>query len=358
MRARVHEQAGENPSTSTEILPAEGPAAASRRDGDGTATAHRTHIARRTTRITAPIAETHRALKESWIGDYHVLAPLARGGTAGVYLAEHGATGERVALKVLDPFFCDNPELARQLLAERAISERVHHAGLLEVRLAERSAAGVPYLVMEYLEGESLEALAAGGPLADGAIVVIAAQLASALGALHAAGFVHCDVKPSNVVVLGGPACGPWPRVKLIDFGVARRLDEPPPEGLALAGTPAYMAPEQWRCEPRPASDVYSLGCMLHELLTGRPVFSGGLSQLMASHRHRQPARPSEHRPDLPPVLERMIVRSLAKDPALRPSTAELEAELSRMPCASGAARRRAVRGSRPSPGLAITAVG
>jgi len=290
----------------------------------------------RRARITAPLAVTSRAPKQSRLGGYHVIAQLARGGTAGVYLAEHAVTGERVALKVLDPFFCDNAELVQRLLAERAISERVCHAGLLDVRLAGRSAGGVPYLVMEYLEGESLEALALRGALdRDAVIAAIAAQLAAALGALHAAGFVHCDVKPANVLVLGGPAGGGWPRIKLIDFGVARRLDEPLPAEPAIAGTPAYMAPEQWRGRPEPASDVYSLGCLLYELLAGQPVFSGPPPYLMAVHRHQLPVRPSVHRPDLAPELERVIVRALAKDPALRPSTAELEAELMRAACAS-----------------------
>jgi eukaryotic-like serine/threonine-protein kinase len=270
-------------------------------------------------------------MDEHRLGSYRVIAPLAQGGTAGVFLAEHGVTRERVALKVLDPYFLDNADLARRLLAERSISERVSHAGLLEVRRADRSTDGVPYIVMEYLEGESVAELAARGALELDAILAIAAQLAAALGALHAAGFAHCDVKPANVFVLGRPGRGAWPRVKLIDFGVARRLDAAPSGDASIAGTPAYMAPEQWRRAPRAASDVYSLGCLLYELCTGRPVFVGALPQLMASHRYRQPVRPSELRPDLPPELEGLILRALAKDPAQRPTAAELEAELYRL---------------------------
>jgi serine/threonine protein kinase len=309
-------------------------------------------IQRRSSQITAPItvvgeaeepasrsrpahAHPRRAPAESRIGSYRVLAPLARGGTAGVYLAEHADTGEVVALKVLDPFFCDSSEIARRLLAERAISERVRHAGLLDVRLAGRSAGGVPFLVMEYLVGETLEARAGRVALELEEIVAIAAQVACALGALHAAGFVHCDVKPANILVLDEAAAGGGPRIKLIDYGVAHRLDEAAPRELSIAGTPTYMAPEQWRGEPGPASDVYSLGCMLYELATGGPVFSGALPQLMHAHRHRVPPCPSEQRPDLPPELARVISRALAKDPAQRPGTAELEAALWRSLCAS-----------------------
>ena len=274
------------------------------------------------------MAEAHRA-EEDRLGDYRLLAPLARGGTAGVFLAEHGATGELVALKVLDPVLCDNAQLVRRLLAERAISERVRHAGLLDVQHAGRTDAGVPYLVMEYLEGETLEALLEHNALDCDAMVAVAAQVAAALGALHAAGFAHCDIKPSNVFVLSRPGRDGRPQIKLIDFGVARRVDEPAPD-TAIAGTPAYMAPEQWRGQPGPASDIYSLGCMLYEMVTGRAVFSGSLPYLMASHRHRRPAPPSAHRADLAPELEQVILRALAKDPAQRPSAAELEAALYR----------------------------
>jgi serine/threonine protein kinase len=257
-------------------------------------------------------------------GNYEVVAPLASGGMGGVYLASHVTNGERVALKVLDPLFANHDEIVTRLYAERAVSSLASHPGLVDIRSAATSLDDIPYLVMEYLEGETLAAVAGRGPLELGAIASIGAQVAGALAALHEAGVVHCDVKPENVFVLSGTSWCGGPRVKVIDFGVSRRVDEPPPEDASIAGTPAYMAPEQWRGRPSPASDVYALGCVLFELLTGEPPFAGSLPQLMVAHLEQRPARPAWLRSGTPIELERLVLRALAKDPDLRPTMTEL----------------------------------
>ena len=139
-------------------------------------------------------------------GEYEVLSPLARGGMGGVFLAAHVETGERVALKVLDPQFANHAEIKRRLVAEHRLASSVRHPGLLEIRDARTSPDGLPYLVMEYLAGETLAAVADRWPLEPAQIVAICAQIASALAALHEAGIMHCDVKPENVFVMdGGP---------------------------------------------------------------------------------------------------------------------------------------------------------
>ncbi len=263
-------------------------------------------------------------------GKYEVVAPVASGGMGGVYLAAHVDTGARVALKVLDPQFANHAEVVKRLFSECTIASKARHPGLVDIQAAARNHDGQPYLVMEYLEGETLATIMEREPgrLEVRSIIGLGAQIAAALGALHAAGVVHCDVKPENVFVLHDRAWGTLPQVKVIDFGVSRLADEPPPDDASIAGTPCYMAPEQWRGLPEIASDVYSLGCVLYELLVGEAPFDGSLPQLMVAHIEQRPARPSWLRAGVPVELERLILRALAKDPALRPSMAELATEL------------------------------
>jgi eukaryotic-like serine/threonine-protein kinase len=261
-------------------------------------------------------------------GDYELIAPLATGGMGGVYLASHSTTGERVALKVLDPLFANHAEVVTRLYSERSISVRATHPGLVQIRAAARTSDGVPYLVMEYLAGRTLAAIVDQAPLDIITIIGLGAQIAAALAALHEAGIIHCDVKPENLFVLDARAWGTLPQVKVIDFGVSRRVDEPVGDDASIAGTPAYMAPEQWQGKPQTASDVYALGCVLYELVTGETPFDGSLPQLMLAHLEQRPARPTWLRAGLPVDLERLILRSLAKDPSLRPTMRELADEL------------------------------
>jgi serine/threonine-protein kinase len=263
---------------------------------------------------------------------YELVAPIARGGMGGVYLATDLPTGDRVAIKVLDPHYAKHDDIVARLFAERTIAQRVAHPSLLSVRAAARASTdGVPYLVMEYLDGENLGALADRGRLEIDAIVAIGAQIADGLAALHDAGIVHCDIKPDNVFVLYEQWLGRWPRVKVIDFGVSRFVEELPLDSNAIAGTPSCMPPEQWRGAPTPKSDVYALGCLLFELVTGDTVFHGTLPQLMVAHTSQHPPRPSWLRHEVPAALERLILRALAKDPGMRPTTKDIAEELARL---------------------------
>jgi serine/threonine protein kinase len=152
---------------------------------------------------------------------------------------------------------------------------------------------------------------------------------------------IHCDVKHDNLFVLDEHVHG-WPRVKVIDFGVSRLVDEPPRDDPSVAGTPTCIAPEQWRGKPSTASDVYALGCLLYELTTGHPPFDGPLPELIAAHMNRRPARPSWVR-RMPIALERLILRSLGKHPADRPAMRDVAAELTALTDESASYARAAV---------------
>ncbi|CAN5170083.1 hypothetical protein BH11MYX1_BH11MYX1_50240 [soil metagenome] len=258
-------------------------------------------------------------------GDYEVVAPLASGGMGGVFLARHRTTGARVALKVLDPMFADHAEVVERLYAEREVSARASHPGLVEIREASRSSDDVPFLVMEYLEGETLSSIIERGTIDLETIVNLSVQIASALAAMHDAGITHCDVKPDNLFVLDDGT------VKVIDFGVSRLAEEPPLDDSSVAGTPAYMAPEQWRGKPEHATDVYSLGCVMYELLTGNVPFDGSLPELMVAHLDQRPGRISWLRNAVPVELERLVMRALAKAPGLRPPMSAMAMALDRL---------------------------
>jgi eukaryotic-like serine/threonine-protein kinase len=286
--------------------------------------------------VVLPLAPP--AHRPSQFGDHDILAPLARGGMGGVYLAVHAWTGERVALKVLDLQYAGHAEIVERLQAEYALASRIRHPGIVDIRGSFWTDDQVPYLVMEYLAGETLGAIADRGPLELPSIISICAQAAAALAALHEVGVIHCDVKHDNLFVLDEHAGG-WPRVKVIDFGVSRLIDEPLRDEPSVAGTPWCIAPEQWRGQPCPASDVYALGCVLYDLTTGHPPFDGSLPELMTAHLERRPSRPSWVRP-MPIELERLILRSLAKHPADRPAMHDVAAALGEL--ADQVAERRA----------------
>jgi eukaryotic-like serine/threonine-protein kinase len=236
---------------------------------------------------------------------------------ASVYLGRDGQLERRVAVKLLAASVGRDDELRRRFARESRLAARLSHPNVVAVFDAGEDA-GRPYIVMEYVEGETLaDVLRRRGALPTEEAAEIAAQVAAGLAHAHAQGLVHRDVKPQNLLVSGDG------RVKIADFGVARSddLSKLTQAGTVL-GTAAYLSPEQAAgSEVGPASDVYSLGVVLYELLTGRtPYRFDSLADLGA------PRKP----PPPPPALADVVARCLAADPSERPSAAEVERELLR----------------------------
>ncbi|MDI1480661.1 serine/threonine-protein kinase [Polyangium sp. y55x31] len=261
-------------------------------------------------------------------GRFEIELRAGAGGMGAVYRAHDRKTGSPVALKVIHQPASDATR--RFDVEARALAE-LSHPHVVRYVTHGLSEAGFPYLVMEWLEGEDLAARLARGPLTLEECLLLARRVAAGLGAAHARGIVHRDVKPTNLVLVGRAIEG----VKLVDFGLAqlgatsRKLTR---SGVIL-GTPGYMAPEQASGDGAPLdarADVFSLGAVLYECLTGRPPFQAdNLMALFAKLLLEEAPRLAEARPDLPPRLDVLMARLLAKDPTSRPANgAALEAEL------------------------------
>ncbi len=260
---------------------------------------------------------------------YEIVRLVGKGGMGEVYEARESSTGSRVAIKTVLPRLLGNPKIISRFERESALSRRISHPGVLrihevlDVPREEDSSETVPCMVMELLEGETLADRLVDGRLLDpDEARPIACQMAAALTAAHRAGVVHRDLKPDNVFLVPGPEGA---RVVLTDFGVARRStevakDETLTASNVLLGTPDYMAPEQLELQDAtPASDIYTLGLVMFEMLTGEPPFLADTALKTVFKRvQEEPPSPREHLPDLDPRWEEVILRCLARDPDAR----------------------------------------
>jgi hypothetical protein len=266
------------------------------------------------------------ALAQPLAGRFAIEREVGRGGVGIVYRARDEVTGQDVALKVIALPGVDAGEEAR-FRREGRVLAGLSHPGIVRVVAFGQLDDGQPYIAMEWLDGEDIAQRQRRAPLSLTACVRVAADVADALAAAHAAGIVHRDVKPSNVILAGSS-----PRqqddvfqVKLVDFGVAAAEDAKLTRTGAIVGTPAYMAPEQARgdVEVDARADLYALGATLFEMIAGRPPHVGPTPIAILARLVTTPApRLTEVLPDVPELLDDAVTRMLATAPAERPGSA------------------------------------
>ncbi len=287
------------------------------------------------------------------LGSWRVLRVLGAGGMGVVFLADDPRLKRQIALKVIKPELVKSAEVRERFLREAQSIAAIEHENIVTVFHVEEDR-GVPLLAMPLLRGESLEERIgrAGGPLPVDEVLRIGREIASGLAAAHDRGLIHRDIKPGNIFLatLGGGTTEPAPesrdpesgelnapappfRVKILDFGLVQAIRgenaDLPHEG-SIMGTPAYMAPEQARGQPTDArADLFSLGCVLYRMATGRPSFSGTeLIGLLLSVATDVPPCPRELNPELPQALSDLIEKLLAKSAEQRPASAQAVVEV------------------------------
>jgi len=269
---------------------------------------------------------------------YQLAEPIAAGGVGQVWRAADLLLDREVAVKLLRPEYADHPDTLERFRAEAKHAGSLTHPCVARVYDYGNAGPAVPpYLVMEYVDGPSLADMLAVDPVHPVVALDVAAQAAAGLDAAHRIGLVHRDIKPGNILV------GADGLVKITDFGIAHAAGSAPVTGPGLVmGTTQYMAPERIAGgQATPASDLYALGILIYECLTGLPPYDGGTAEVMAGHLYLpMPPLPA----GAPPELDELITRLTAKDPAARMSdAAEVAAIATRL-------RDALAAGARPQP--------
>jgi serine/threonine-protein kinase len=256
------------------------------------------------------------------VGSYRIASRIGAGGMGVVYRAEHVLLGRRAAVKVLLPERSANPEILERFFNEAKAASLIQHPGIVDIFDYGQLDDGNAYIVMEYLEGETLgDRLKREGQLGAAQAASIARHIAGTLAAAHEHGIIHRDLKPDNVFLVPDPAMPRGERAKLLDFGIAKLQtttgDLIKTETGRLMGTPYYMSPEQCRGAGKVdhRTDIYSLGCVLYQILTGRPPFVlEGAGEILAAHIYEQAKPPRKLEPSIPVALEKVVMRLIEKE--------------------------------------------
>ena len=261
------------------------------------------------------------------IGKYDLRNKLGRGAFGVVYLARDPSLERDIAIKVLRLRHLTNGDIVQRFLQEARATARIAHPGIVTIfdcGLVEAARGPTAFIAMELLSGESLtKRLARSGRLSPGLATEFVRQVASALEAAHKVDVLHRDLKPDNIYLVPDPAMPSGERVKILDFGLAKLGHDGNTAVQNVFGTPRYMSPEQCRSSAQVdhRGDIYSLGCILFELVTGRPPFEGDVRQVIDRHQRVTPPRAASIAPECPAALDDLIAEMLAKDAAARPQT-------------------------------------
>ncbi|MFT3708212.1 MAG: protein kinase [Archangium sp.] len=258
---------------------------------------------------------------------YRVISKLAEGGMGEVYRAEHVELGKALAIKVMLPELSTDQEFVGRFKREAIASSRIGHPNIIDISDFGRTNDGRFYFVMEFVEGKTLIKYRKEGPFRFERVVHVGLQIGRALAAAHAVNIIHRDLKPENIMLVQRP--GQPDFVKVLDFGIAKVLGSGASGAFtaigSVVGTPQYMAPEQASAgvvDTR--SDIYSMGLILHELVRGRPTFTGDSAvELMSRQLDTLPPALKSPWGNVPAPLERIIMQMLQKDPAQRPASME-----------------------------------
>ncbi|MGB2954220.1 MAG: protein kinase, partial [Gaiellaceae bacterium] len=273
------------------------------------------------------------AVRDSLVGSvfddrYRIVRKLGAGGMADVYLAEDQELGRRVAIKILNDRHAADDQFVERFRREAKNAAGLSHPNIVSI-YDRGEAEGTYYIAMEYLDGRTLKELIVGrGPAPVKTAIEYARQILGAIGFAHRNGIVHRDIKPHNVVVAAEG------RLKVTDFGIARSGTSQMTEVGSIIGTAQYLSPEQARGAPvDQRSDLYSVGIVLYEMLTGEVPFTGDTPlEIAMKHLSKVPKPPSELRPEIPHDLDLVVIRALAKDPDERYQNAEeMDADLARV---------------------------
>jgi len=272
------------------------------------------------------------------VGKYEIKNKLGHGGYGIVYSARDVELDRELAIKFLRPEYAARQQVVQRFLQEARSAAKIVHPNIVtvyecgNVEGTGTAADGTVFIAMELLTGESLSARLDAGQLAIDTVVALGAQMAAALEAAHKSGIVHRDLKPDNVILVPDASLPGGERVKILDFGIAKLHDADASEvtgvhtaSMMMLGTPRYMSPEQCKSSARVdhRSDIYTLGCILFEMVCGQSPFDGDAGELIAKHQLAPVPPPRSIRPELSAYLDVLITTMLAKDPKDRPQTME-----------------------------------